>query len=249
MEKIKDQPSVNTKPQKVSDDSVRGQKITRIKTGIPGFDDLVEGGFVTGSINLISGDAGTNKSIFSMQFVVNGIIKYNEPGVYVSFEQTKQNVYDEMLVFGWDLKKLEDEGKFIFLEYTPEQVDNVIRTGGGIIADVIQSIKAKRLAIDSLTALTSLYDSSQKRREELLKLFNLIRKWDCTAILIAENAQSIERHNTLEADYEVDSEIDIYTQRTIKEGEKILEVYKMRATKHSTYMHKITVGPKGLLIK
>ncbi len=249
MEKLTDQPKTTENPEETSYGIVKSQKMNRTQTGIPGFDELVEGGFVKGSINLISGDAGTNKSIFSMQFIVNGILKYDEPGVYVSFEETKENVYAEMLVFGWDLQKLEESGKFIFLEYTPEQVDNVIRTGGGIVADVIQSINAKRLVIDSLTALTSLYESSIRRREELLKLFNLIRKWECTAVLIAENSQSLERHNTLEADYEVDSEIDIYTVRTIKKREKILEVYKMRATDHSTYMHKVIVGPKGLIIR
>ncbi|HOI18889.1 MAG TPA: ATPase domain-containing protein [Candidatus Woesearchaeota archaeon] len=223
--------------------------IIRTPTGIPGFDELIQGGFVKGSINLISGDAGTNKSIFGIQFLYNGITKYNENGVFISFEEKKENVYRAMKLFGWDLQKLEDDGKFIFLEYTPEQVEAVIKTGGGIASDIITSNNTKRVVIDSITAVTTLYESSVKQRKILLSLFNTIRKWGCTGLLISEVAQNTHEHVPTIEEYEVDGDILLYS---VLEGNiriKYIEVFKMRGTNHSNKIYILDLNHNGLSIR
>ena len=224
-------------------------EITRTPTGIPGFDELVQGGFIKGSINLISGDAGTNKSIFGIQFLYNGITKFGENGVFISFEEKKDNVYRAMKLFGWDLQKLEDEGKFIFLEYTPEQVEAVIKTGGGIASDIITSNNTKRVVIDSITAVTTLYESSVKQRKILLSLFNTIRKWGCTGLLISEIAQNTREHIPTIEEYEVDGDILLYS---VLEGSiriKYIEVFKMRGTNHSNKIYILDLNHNGLSIR
>ncbi|MFH1399858.1 MAG: ATPase domain-containing protein [Candidatus Woesearchaeota archaeon] len=228
---------------------LKSEKMHRTPTGIPGFDKIIEGGLVTKSVNLISGDAGTSKSIFCTQYLINGIVKYNEPGLYVSFGERKENVYKEMKLFGWDLEKLEKQGKFMFLEYTPEQVENVIRTGGGIISDVVLSINAKRVVIDSITAITLLYESAVVKRAALLELFDLIRRWNCTALLISESPQVIGQHHTTMEEFQVDGDILMYNVMKNNRRQLFLEVFKMRATCHSRNVYKIIIAKDGLRIE
>ena len=85
--------------------------IKRISTGISGLDPLIQGGFKRNSVNLVAGGAGTGKSIFAMQFIIEGL-KKNEPGIYITFEEKKEKVYEDMLEFGWDLEKYEKSEKF-----------------------------------------------------------------------------------------------------------------------------------------
>ena len=103
----------------------------RVPVGIPNFDKLIEGGFKEKSINVVAGGAGTGKTIFSTQFLVTGALKCNEPGIYFSFEENKDKFFDDMERFGWDLGKLEKKNKFIFLQYTPEKVEEVVQSGSG----------------------------------------------------------------------------------------------------------------------
>ena len=119
--------------------SKQKKKLCRIPTGIPGLDSLIDSGFVEGSSNLIVGNAGSGKTIFAIQFIVEGI-KRGEPGIYVTFEERKEKMYENMKSFGWDLQKYEDEGKFVFLEYTPEQVKKILVEGGGQIESIIEKI-------------------------------------------------------------------------------------------------------------
>ena len=92
---------------------MKKQKSNRVPTYIPNFDTLINGGFKKNSINLIVGGAGSGKTIFTLQFLVNGILKHNETGLYITFEEKKDEIYDNMSVFGWDLAKLEKQGKLV----------------------------------------------------------------------------------------------------------------------------------------
>src|SRR5205807_8313934 len=91
----------------------------RTPTGIPGLDKLLSGGLPKGRIILLTGGPGTGKTILSSQYLVNGIMDYDENGVYVSLDENKQHVFEEMLDFGWDFEDLESNKKLIFLEASP----------------------------------------------------------------------------------------------------------------------------------
>src|SRR3989344_4864290 len=99
--------------------------IARISSGVKGLDKLTMGGYSAGSINLIAGGPGSGKTILAIQFLISGILN-GENGIYITFEEKKEKVFQIMKdSFGWDLEKYEKEKKFIFLEYTPEQVKRV----------------------------------------------------------------------------------------------------------------------------
>lgn len=222
--------------------------LIRIPSGISGFDDLCQGGFPKNSVSLLGGDAGSGKSLFAMQFLVQGIKEYNEPGVYISFEESKEVVFDRMKQYGWDLEKLEQEKKFVFLQYTPEQVEQVLESGGGIVSDVVLSIEAKRVVFDSLTAFAFLFETEFKQRSALLSLFTLIRKWGCTALLIAEEEPNLRNHRANIMEFESDADILIYNEIIGNKREHAIEIYKMRGTNHSHNIYPISVSTDGIQI-
>ena len=129
---------------------------------MPGFDKLVQGGFKDKSINLVVGGPGSGKTIFTIMFLIEGF-KKGEPGIYITFEEKKEKLYEDMLSFGWDLEAYEKKGLFNYLEYTPEQVKRLLIEGGGTVDSIVTKMKAQRLVIDSVTSFSLLY------REELCK--------------------------------------------------------------------------------
>lgn len=221
----------------------------KVKTGINGYDLMVSGGFEQNSINLIAGSAGSGKTLFAAQFILNGVLKFNEPGIYVTFEEKKNKFYKDMEAIGYNMKKVDATRKFLFLEYTPEQVRNVLIEGGGIIDSMIEKINAKRIVIDSITSFSLLYEDELSRKEAALALFDLINKWGCTALLTSQNESESDEHIKVSLDFEVDSVTLLY--HALKKGQRLraLEVLKMRRTKHSEKLVSLGISCKeGIVV-
>jgi len=207
-------------------------KEMRLKTGISNFDKLVEGGFEKNSINLAVGDSGSGKSIFGIQFLMQGI-KEGEKCLYITFEEKKQDFFKNMLDFGWDLADLEKKGNFIFLEYTPEKVKTML----------------DRIVIDSITSFALLFEDDLKKREAALELFSMLRKWGCTSLLTYEEEPMAEKRATSKTlEFESDSIIAIYFLRVGKSRERFIEVLKMRGTKHSREIFPFSIDKKGISV-
>ncbi len=220
----------------------------RITTGIPNFDRLIGGGFDKNSINVIVGGAGSGKSIFATQFLVQGI-KNGEKTLYVTFEEKKEHFYQNMSDFGWNLKEYEDKGAFTFLEYTPEKVRLMLEEGGGSIESIIKKKKISRLVIDSITSFTLLFEEELTKREAALSLFNMISKWNCTTLITLEGEHIREESiETKAVEFESDCIILIYFVRGRTERERYIEILKMRGTDHSKKIYKITIGRNGFSV-
>ena len=220
----------------------------RISTGVPGLDDIMEGGFRINTVNLIGGGAGCGKSIFCMQFLVDGIERYDEPGVYISFEENEDKLLKDFERFNWNLKKKIDEKKLAILYYTPEQVERVLEAGGGVVRDVIEGINAKRLVIDSLTAFTLLFETEFQKRKAVLALYDVIQKWGCTALMTSEQEPDPEKHKSTIMEFETDGVILLYNIRKGDIRERSLEIFKMRATKHAQKIFPMKITENGLVI-
>jgi circadian clock protein KaiC len=89
-----------------------------VPTGVLGLDELISGGFPRGRIVLVIGGPGTGKTLLASQFLYNGISEHNENGIFVSFDESKNHLFSEMLKFGWDFKKAEEENKLAFIDAT-----------------------------------------------------------------------------------------------------------------------------------
>jgi KaiC/GvpD/RAD55 family RecA-like ATPase len=151
----------------------------RCPTGIPGFDELIEGGFPRKRSILLSGTCGSGKTTFAIQFLYNGIVKYNEPGILISLEQDPQELKADMKNFGFDLDKCEKDGKLAIIDASLARagmsVDSVFTQGSfkdtsqgsvSLLADEFnmenilematskaKKMGAKRVVLDSLPAL------------------------------------------------------------------------------------------------
>lgn len=224
-------------------------KNTRVSTGIKNFDNLIQGGFEQETTNLLVGGPGSGKTIFATQFLLSGM-KNGEACLYVTFEEKKNQFYKNMKKFGWDLEAYEKKGLFTFLEYTPIKVKTMLEEGGGEIETIVLKKKIKRMAIDSITSFTLLFNDELKKREAALQLFNMLKKWYCTTLLTFEGKPSKDEKvasRTLE--FESDSIIFMHFIRKLVKRKRYIEVLKMRGTDHSKEIHDFTIGTSGIEIK
>jgi len=206
----------------------------RISSGIKNLDRITEGGFRKNSTNLVVGGSGNGKSIFAIQFLIEGM-KRGENVLYVSFEEKKKEFYANMLELGWDLEKYEKSGKFFFLPYTSEKVKIMLEEGGGDIETIMLNKKIQRITMDSITTFVMLFKCDVEMREKTLALFSLLKNWGCTSLLVYERDPLMDKKESSKIfEFETDSLIFLYFARLKNERERFLEVYKMRGTNHST---------------
>ena len=229
-----------------------GMKPVRMPTGIPGFDGMVQGGLERGSINVLAGEAGTGKSIMSLQFLYNGVTKYNETSLYITFEEKKKPIMEHMKQFGWEIADLERKKRFFVFEYTPQEVERFIKDGG-TIEKVIRDNGVDRLVFDSITSFAVLHETEQKRREAIVKLMDLLKRWGCTTILPSEAAMldssgSGEVRAKFGIEYLADSLFSIYSVRKGDIREMALEVIKMRGTAHSKKLAPLKITNEGAVL-
>ncbi len=219
-----------------------------IQTGIIGLDQMFGGGIEEGSTVILAAGAGSGKSTLAMQYIYNGITKYGENGLYITFEEQKDRVFSHMKKFGFDLEGVEKSGKLKFLEYPPTEVEKFINSGS-VIADIIEEHKIKRIVIDSVTSLVLLSENEYRRREAFLKTMSLLKKWGCTTMLTSEARQSalgdVKARFGLE--YLADGFLVIHSIRKKDVRELAIEVIKMRGLEHSKKMAPVKITTAGIV--
>ena len=224
--------------------------VPRIPTGVKGFDELVHGGLVKNSVVLVQGDTGTTKTIFCLEYLYKGASIYDEPGIFISFSESESAIMQHASAFGWDLEELKKKKKFAFVKYSPHEVVNVLSEGGGSIRDTIESIGAKRLVIDSLTAYALFFENKYKANESILNLFEMLRDWNTTALVTAEVSVGIDHRREASLGFLTDGIINFYHFRRGKDYEilRAIEVVKMRDTKHNEDINLFEIEKDGIKI-
>jgi len=167
------------------DDRVKPSNSAVIPTGIKGLDKIL-GGVPRGGLIIVAGNPGTGKTMFAAKFLYNGAVDYGEPGVYVSFAERKPSFYSTMSKIGLDFEKLEAEDMFRFLDLLavkesglPLAIESIIET--------IEEIGAKRLTIDSFSALAQTLKDPNELRIVLHNILGrIVWSMDCTTVLIGE---------------------------------------------------------------
>ncbi len=218
----------------------------RVPTGIPGFDEMVEGGLERNSTTLVIGGCGSGKTTFCMQFLYRGATEFDEPGVYVSFGEKSERLKKHMLQFGWDLDKLEGEDKLRILHIEPDDVMHIIKEDYGAMVDAVNDIKAKRIVVDSVSSIEAMIENDFERREDELKLCEWLSRHDCTSLIISEAEQTLagySRQGVME--FVVDGVIVLYNVQRGSMRENALEILKMRGTKHMKKIVPFTIE-KGI---
>jgi circadian clock protein KaiC len=229
--------------------------LTKIKTGILGFDEISKGGIPKGRTTLVSGTSGSGKTLFSIQFLYNGITEFNENGVFVTFEETPEDIMKNVKSFNWDLPLLVKQKKIVFVDASPDDADK-IEAGKydlsgflGRIKNAIKAVGAKRVGIDSLSALFSRYDNPKLIRGELYKIAAELKKIGVTTVLTGERPEE----KGLLARFGIEEFVsdNVVLLHNFIEGERRLrkiEILKYRGTQHDTDEAAMLVGEEGIEI-
>jgi len=244
----------------VSEEISMEDKANRVKTGIPGFDELCGGGLIQDRTYLISGTSGAGKTNFSIQFIYNGITKYGENGIIVATEERPEQIRENVLKFGWDLQALEDENKLVIIDACstkigiPSQEKYVdvrpfdIRSMMDQIIATQEEINAKRALIDSTTSISFYLQDPAKIRIELLKLSTTLEVIGLTSMLTCELIDESKPSRFGVENFVTDGTIVLYYKRHENVRMRSMEIYKMRGSDHSKKIHLYDITPEGFVI-
>jgi len=231
--------------------------VRKLPTGIPSFDLIAEGGLPANRTTLLSGTAGSGKTVFAIQFLAAGIRDAGESGVFVTFEESPSDIRQNMRSFGWDLDEWERDGKLAFVDASPDPDSEVIESGsfdlGALLArmeNAIRKVNATRVSVDSLGAIFSQFSDQSIVRRELFRIASALKTMGVTALLTAERTEDygpIARFGVEEfiAD-------NVMVLRNVLEDEKrrrTIEILKFRGTDHQKGEFPFTITSReGIIV-
>ena len=225
----------------------RLELVERAKTGIPGLDGLIEGGFARGDAILLAGGTGCGKTIFSTQFIYNGAIKEGEKGLYATFEEETKTLKRNMLRFGFDLEKLEREGMIRI-------IDLEALRGSGLSANIefilseLKDLGGKRLVIDSLTAFLIACEEKFEYRTIMHVFYRRLKTLGCTTIMTCSVPTGYGTLGLGIEEFVADSVITLENVIESKELKTRFLIRKMRGTGHSRKYHDAIITEEGIKI-
>ncbi|MBS3152929.1 AAA family ATPase [Candidatus Woesearchaeota archaeon] len=226
----------------------------RVITGIKGFDKLVDGGFPLGSIVLLSGQPGTGKTIFGLNYLFNGAKKFNERGVFITLEEDRNSLLEQAKQFGWDLAKLERDG---LLQLITIRTFELKKGYMEQLFSKVEKFGAKRLVIDSLSSLSIKIPTAYMKLNEVndfairrfiyeftdkLKDINGI-----TTLLTQQSSENLVDKSDL-AEFMCDGVIKISFEPMGGKYSRSLIVKKMRRTRNEEDIHPLEISKDGIVI-
>ena len=232
-----------------------------IPTGVPGVDKILAGkGIPRGHTILVCGGPGSGKTTFAIQFLYVGATQHDESGVYVTLEEEPGDIRTNMSKYGWDLKKLEDEKKLVFINVSPVRVAPSER--GGLIQigmkefrlvklleairQGVKEVDARRMVVDPVTIFTLQYPDEIERIYAMRDLMRDLRRTGCTNLLISElRGTGWEREHQFE-EYLAQGVILL---RTFLKGSRLVRVFqveKMRGLAIDNQPRPYEISGKGI---
>jgi circadian clock protein KaiC len=223
----------------------------RVKSGITGLDEMLHGGFLPQTTNLIEGAPGTGKTTIGMQFIYSGTHLYDEPGVIVTFEEFPQQYYRDAANFGWDFKKLEQEGKLKIIMTSPEVTKLDLESVGGMIENIVTEMGARRILIDSISHFEKLTTDHIQLRAVQYSFLNSLKREGLTSILTMENPALLGEpaHRQSAVSFLVDSYILLRYVEIESTIHKALLVLKMRGSDHDKDIRQFEIAAEGIVVK
>ncbi|KUJ59330.1 KaiC 1 [Flavobacteriaceae bacterium CRH] len=222
-------------------------------TGVDGLDEITDGGFPKGRPTLICGGAGCGKTLLSMQFLIKGITEYNEPGVFMSFEEPSTDLTLNVKSLGFDLEQLKAEKKLV-VDYVRVERSEIEEAGeydlDGLfirLGHAIDSIGATRVVLDTIESLFSGLDNQAILRAELRRLFHWLKEKGVTAVITGERGEATLTRQGLE-EYVSDCVI-VLDHRVIEQvSTRRLRIVKYRGSTHGTNEYPFLIDEDGISV-
>jgi len=232
--------------------------VPRVRTYVPGLDEILFGGVPERSVVLLSGGPGTGKSILGKQFLFNGL-RRDEPGIFVALEEHPVAVRRSFRHFGWDVSQYEKEGKFAIVDaftggvgaaaqrerYVVKQVDDVHELSD-VLRQAIKEIGARRVVVDSVSTLYLTKPAAARSTIMLLK--RVLAGLGCTAFFVSQVSVGERGFGGPGVEHAVDGIIRIDLDEVDGKLYRSIIVWKMRDTKHSMLRHPMEIKDTGVEI-
>jgi len=229
-------------------------RLSKALTGIQGLDEITAGGLPMGRPTLVCGGAGSGKTLFGLEFLVRGATQYNEPGVFISFEETIPDLTENAASLGFDLRRLVAEKK-IFLDHVYISRSEIAGSGefnlDGLfvrIADAVERVGARRVVLDTLEVLFGELPAPGILRGEVRRLFQWLKSKGLTTVVTAERDRpdALTRHGIEEF---VSDCVIVLDHRTHEEiSTRRLRVVKYRGSTHGTNEYPFLIGTRGISV-
>jgi len=232
--------------------------VERVKTGIPGLDEILKGGVPRRNVILLAGGPGTGKTIMGQQFLYYGL-KIGEPGIYVALEEHPVQVRINMQQFDWDVKEYEEQGKFAIVDAFTAGIGEAAKrekyvvpspddfpTLTDLIRQAIRDINAKRVVVDSVTTLY--ITKPAVARNIVLQLKKILSGLGTTSILISQVSVTERGFGGPGVEHAADGIIRLDLDEVRGKLYRSIIVWKMRGTAHSMQRHPFEITDKGITI-
>ncbi len=233
--------------------NVHGQTLPKIASGVSGLDEITGGGLPKGRASLICGGAGSGKTLFALTFLVEGVLKYDEPGVFICFEENEDELAANVASLGYDLKKLIATNK-LAIDYIHVERSEIEETGeydlDGLFVRLdyaIKSVGAKRVVLDTIEALFSGLSNTGILRAELRRLFRWLKERGVTAIITGERGDGALTRHGLE-EYVSDCVIMLDHRVVEQVATRRLRVVKYRGTAHGANEYPFLIDSDGISV-
>lgn len=228
-------------------------ELPKVSTGISGLDQITHGGFPKGRPILICGSAGCGKTLFALQFLVQGILKENEPGVFMSFEESPQDLSMNVRSLGFDLEELQASNKLRIDHVHIERSE--IEEAGEFdlealfirLEHAIDSIGAKRVVLDTIEALFTGIDNRSVLRAEIRRLFFWLKEKGVTTIITGERGEESLTRQGLE-EYVSDCVILLDFRVIDQIATRRLRIVKYRGSTHGTNEYPFLINEHGISV-
>ncbi len=241
------------RPRRSSTTSAAPTELVKVKTGISGFDEITQGGIPEGRTTLLCGAAGCGKTLFGIQYLVRGAIDDGEPGVFVAFEETEEDIVKNVASLGFDLRDLEKR-KLLAIDHIRVERNEIEENGEydleGLfirLALALDSIGAKRLVIDTLETVFGGLSSYGIIRSELKRLFTWLKERGITTILTAERGDGALTRHGLE---EYVSDCVVLLDHRVRDqiSTRRVRVVKYRGSTHGSNEYPFLIDNHGLTV-
>ncbi len=224
-------------------------EIERVPTGIPGLDELIEGGLPKGRIILVTGTAGSGKTTLGVQFLYNGITRLGENGLLVTLEEEVGDLTKDMSRYGWKLEQLVNQKKLAMVQSpVPFELSEGKVSLDGLLDNVhrqAMAIDAKHIVFDSVASLGLPYNDPVALRRDVLRLGALLRELGCTTLLLTkmlEGETKVTRYGIEQ--FVAHGVIALYVTPTYR----AIQIVKMRGTNHDMGIHRLRIMETGLVV-
>lgn len=223
----------------------------RIPTGIAGLDEMLHGGFLPRTANLVEGAPGTGKTTLGMQFIHHGITACDEPGLILTFEEFPEHLYRDAATFGWDFRAAEADKQLRIIMTSPEVSRADMQQINGRIENLAGMINARRILVDSLSHFERLTSDPVELRQITYQFINGLKRMGLTAVLTRENAALLGE--TPDSEEDLAFVVDSYTMLRYVEIQgavhKALLVLKLRGSNHHKDIRQYAITSQGVEVR